>query len=318
MELMDKSLTHFLEKSSEPASYHIQVNLCHDVSLALSFLHCNKIIHRDLSSSNVLLINNVRAKVTDFGMARLIHSGNTRHTVTACPGTDVVLPPEAVDGTAIYTEKVDCFSFGVIIIQILTHKFSQPGNRKEVVQINHPWFPGGTVQANIPEVDRCQNHIREINPNHPLLWISLDCLKNNAGERPSAQELCQRIAALKQSSRYSTSSQENTYSVEQRINTTILPIRGTSQYQFSQQIRDLQQIIESQTNQLRGKGEVIEERDRIITAEWQRNQLLRQVVVEKDQQIREKNLEIRDKDNQLGNIKQQLKVSEEITAQFEK
>ena len=157
MELMDDSLTHFLEKSSEPTPYHVQINLCHDVSLALSFLHSNNIIHRDLSSNNVLLINNIRAKVTDFGMARLTPSVNTRLTVTTCPGTDVYMPPEAVDGTAIYTEKIDCFSFGVIVVQILTHKFPQPGNRKEMVQINHPQFPGGTVLANVPEIDRRQN-----------------------------------------------------------------------------------------------------------------------------------------------------------------
>ena len=52
MELMDESLTHFLESSTEPIPYHIQVNICHDVVLALSFLHSNKIIHRDLSSNN--------------------------------------------------------------------------------------------------------------------------------------------------------------------------------------------------------------------------------------------------------------------------
>ena len=315
MELMDESLTHFLEKSSELTPYNIQVNLCHDVSLALSFLHSNNIIHRDLSSNNVLLISNVRAKVTDFGMARLTPGVNTHLTVTTCPGTDVYMPPEAVDDTAIYTEKIDCFSFGVIVVQILTRKFPQPGNRKEMVQINHPRFPGGTVLANIPEVDRRQNHIREIDPKHPLLLISLDCLKDNAGERPSAQELCHRVAGLRQSTRYSDSvsfSQERAQRLEKRIP----PVRG--QYQFSQQIQDLQQIIESQMSQLKGKDGIIEERDRIIAAEQQRNQLLRQQIGEKDQQIREKELQIRDKENQLGNITQQLKVSEDIIAQFEK
>ena len=71
MELMDNSLTHFLESSPQPIPYHIQVNICHDISLALSFLHSNNIVHRDLSSSNVLVTGNIRAKVTDFGMARL-------------------------------------------------------------------------------------------------------------------------------------------------------------------------------------------------------------------------------------------------------
>ena len=92
MELMDDSLTHFLEKSSElTRAIPHPSQPCHDVSLALSFLHSNNIIHRDLSSNNVLLINNVRAKVTDFGMAQLTLSVNTRLTVTTCPGTDVYM-----------------------------------------------------------------------------------------------------------------------------------------------------------------------------------------------------------------------------------
>ena len=96
MELMDCSLTHFLG-SLQQIPYHIQVNICHDIALALSFLHANKIIHRDLSSNNVLLISNVRAKVTDFGMATLrVGEQATQFSHTVCPGTDVYMPPEAV------------------------------------------------------------------------------------------------------------------------------------------------------------------------------------------------------------------------------
>ena len=124
MELMDESLTHFLEMVNQSITYHIQVNICHDIALALTFLHANGIIHRDLSSNNVLMISNVRAKVTDFGMARLgdVNQGPqiSHLTFTVCPGTDVYMPPEAVQDQPIYTEKIDCFSFGVIIIQTLT------------------------------------------------------------------------------------------------------------------------------------------------------------------------------------------------------
>jgi serine/threonine protein kinase len=105
MELMDDSLTHFLENSPQPIPYHIQVNVCHDITLALSFLHSNGIIHRDLSSNNVVLIGNVRAKVTNFGMARLGDQNlqATQLTFTMCPGADVYMPPEAVQDKPEYT-----------------------------------------------------------------------------------------------------------------------------------------------------------------------------------------------------------------------
>ena len=130
MELMDKSLTHYLESSPQPIAYHIQANICHDITLALSFLHSNGIVHRDLSSNNVLLRGNILAKVTDFGMAKLgdLNPQATRYTFTMCPGTDVYMPPEAVKDEPVYTEKIDCFSFGVIVVQILTLKFPKPGN----------------------------------------------------------------------------------------------------------------------------------------------------------------------------------------------
>ena len=141
MELMDDSLTHFLESSTLPIPYHIQVNICHDITLALSFLHSNDIVHRDLSSNNVLLIGNIIAKLTDFGMARLgdLNPHATRFTNTMCPGTDVYTPPEAVQDKPVYTEKIDCFSFGVIIVQTLTREFPKPGDRQ--MKIYDPYYP---------------------------------------------------------------------------------------------------------------------------------------------------------------------------------
>ena len=157
MELMDDSLTHFLESSPQPISYHIQVNLCHDITLALSFLHSNGIVHRDLSSNNVLLHSNILAKVTDFGMARLGDQNPraTPLTFTKCPGTEVYMPPEAVQEEPVYTEKIDCFSFGIIALQILSRHFPEPSNRKKRVPINLPGLPSDTmVDVPIPETER--------------------------------------------------------------------------------------------------------------------------------------------------------------------
>ena len=203
MELMDCSLTHFLNHSLQQIPYHIQVNFCHDIALALAFLHANKIIHRDLSSNNVLLISSVRAKVTDFGMATFsVSEKMTQFSRTMCPGTDVYMPPEAVKEKPIYTEKIDCFSLGVLVVQILTQAYPAPRKRQETMDFSHK---GRKVMMIVPEVERRRNHIDLISSNHPLLVIALDCLNDLESDRPSAQEICEKVSSLKESAEYTDS-----------------------------------------------------------------------------------------------------------------
>ena len=114
------------------------------------------------------------------------------------------MPPEAVQDKPVYTEKIDLFSFGVIIVQTLTRQFPKPGDRLQEVEFNHSGLPRGTVCtcAHVPEIDRRQNHISQINPNHSLLPIALDCLKDKDNECSSAHQLCDRVADLKGKSDY--------------------------------------------------------------------------------------------------------------------
>ena len=76
------------------------------------------------------------------------------------------MPPEATRDEPVYTEKINCFSFGVIIVQILTRQFPKPGNRLERVELNHPGIQTGTVLVEVPEVEHQQNHISQVDPNH--------------------------------------------------------------------------------------------------------------------------------------------------------
>ena len=200
MELMDDNLTNYLKSSAQPLAYHIQVSICHDISLALSFLHRNGIIHRDLSSNNVLMYGNSRAKVTDFGMARLdgLNPRTTRPTYTMCPGSDVYMPPETTKAKPVYNETVDCFAFGVLVIQIVTRKFPDPGDRQKELHINHPGIQEGAIQVRVSEVERRQNHIRLVDTNHQLLPLALNCLKDRQDERPSAPEISRWCVALKE------------------------------------------------------------------------------------------------------------------------
>ena len=314
MELMDDSLTHFLENSPQPISYHIQVSVCHDISRALSFLHSNGIVHRDLSSNNVLLIGNIRAKLTDFGMARLgdLNPQATRFTNTMCPGTDVYMPPEAVQDKPVYTEKIDCFSFGVLAVQTLTREFPKPGDRQ--LTINDPRYPR-PIKMNVPEIERRQNHISRVDPNHPLLPIALDCLKDADGERPSAQQLCERLAALKETAKYKNASErvkdsrgkEGEYEQIQHV----IDQKDATIAEKEQQLRQCREELTQQIQQLeRDKQQIEQERNRTVQEKNQQHSRQIQELERAKQQA------IQEKERELGRVNQQLKESEKLIADF--
>ena len=308
MELMNDSLTHFLETSTQPIPYHIQVNICHDITLALSFLHSNDIVHRDLSSNNVLLVGNIRGKLTDFGMARLgdLNLHASRITNTMCPGTDVYMPPEAVQDKPVYTEKIDCFSFGVIIVQTLTREFPKPGDRQTI--FDDPRFPRGALKLCVPEIERRQNHISQIDPNNPLLPIALDCLKDRDVERPSAQQLCERVAALKETSKY-----ENAY---ERVSDSS---DKNGEYE---KIQSLQQNLEEKNSIIDKKEHQLRQcREELTQHIQQQNQQIKQLKRDKQQLEREMSEAIQEKlekERQLGRVNQHLEESEKLIADLGK
>ena len=131
MELLDENLTKMLEHSQRSLAYYVQVDICHDIASAVSYLHSNDLIHRDLSSNNVLIIAKRRAKVTDFGISKLAGAAPSMTPLTMCPGTQAYMPPEALDEPPVYTKKLDCFSEGVIMIQVCTRLWPEPGPRTE-------------------------------------------------------------------------------------------------------------------------------------------------------------------------------------------
>ena len=209
MELVDESLTRFLERTTGPLPYHTQLNICHDVALALAYLHSNNIIHRDLSSNNVLLIGEgSRAKVTDFGMSKLEGMNPRMTPLTMCPGTQAYMPPEALITPPRYSNKLDCFSHGVLAIQIATRQFPNPGDAHKYIDVEVPGYSGGQLLVQLPEIERRKKDIDLVDHNHPLLPLAFHCLKDKATERPSADELCGRLATIKGEQTY-------THSVEQ-------------------------------------------------------------------------------------------------------
>ncbi|KAF8006270.1 hypothetical protein BT93_K0534 [Corymbia citriodora subsp. variegata] len=90
-----------------------------DIAKGLNYLHedCRqKIVHLDIKPQNILLDENFNAKVADFGLSKLIDKGQS-HVVTTMRGTPGYLAPEWL--RAAITEKVDMYSFGVVILEIV-------------------------------------------------------------------------------------------------------------------------------------------------------------------------------------------------------
>lgn len=204
MELMDESLTHHLQQATQALPYHSQVNISYDIALALSYLHSNTIIHRDLSSNNVLLIGDgYRAKVTDFGLYRLIDTNPYVSPLSLSQGTLAYMPPEVLILPPDYSSAMDCFSLGVLLLQIATRKYPAPGDAHRCVEDDK--HPSGRVVEQIPEVERRSRDIDLLQPSHPLLTVSLDCFKDRKGERPSADVLCEQLASLKMEDMYTES-----------------------------------------------------------------------------------------------------------------
>ena len=198
MERMDTDLCHYLESCLQSLSYHLEVNICHDVALALSYLHAKNIVHRDVSSRNIVLkVDSITAKLIDFGVAT-----SDMTDLVNSPGNPIYMPPEAVMYPPNYCEKIDCFSFGVVMVEIMSREFPNPADLLD-------------RKIHVPEMERRKNIIHKIDPNHPLLLIALDCLKNKDVERPSAHQLCERIAALKETLQYTESARARPESVRE-------------------------------------------------------------------------------------------------------
>jgi len=103
------------------------IKIALQISEGLVFLHSNKIIHRDLKPSNILLNENLEAKICDLGLSRSFSKNSLFQT--PAPGTPFYTAPEMIKSYLLqseskydakpYDEKVDIFSFGVLLWRIL-------------------------------------------------------------------------------------------------------------------------------------------------------------------------------------------------------
>ena len=325
MELMDESLTRFLERSQQPLPYHVVVTLCHDIALALDYLHSNGVIHRDLSSNNVLLIAGSRAKVTDFGMSKLLSVNSRMTPYTTCPGTSVYMPPEALRDPPTYSKKIDCFSFGVIAIQILTRQFPDPGPASEMVEDQR--YRVGRIQVPIPDSERRKSHIDLIDPAHPLLPMALRCINYSEEDRPSAEVLCREIALLREAPRYTQSLEQ----AQQRGGAAQGSERRLREEnaQLSQQNCELRSQLETTSLELATTAQDLQATTQELQATTQELQQSTAALADSQRENQELRQELHDKEELLvagenqrlqclvRDKERQLRANEQVTAEFQ-
>ncbi|XP_011407187.1 PREDICTED: seven transmembrane domain-containing tyrosine-protein kinase 1-like [Amphimedon queenslandica] len=134
-ELMPTSLRKELETGG--LAYHAVLNISLDVACALNYLHLFKphpILHRDVSSANVLLqpmIGGWRAKVSDYGRVSLQPLARTCN-----PGNPVYSAPEAVNPRQ-HSPAMDVFSYGVCLIEMVLCQFPEERLRLKLLRGRH-------------------------------------------------------------------------------------------------------------------------------------------------------------------------------------
>lgn len=190
MEYLPTNLTTCIE-TYDFVPKEICYSILYDIALGLNYLHVQdpQIIHRDLSSNNILLTPNMNAKISDLGVAKMLNL-NQQVVMTRNPGTLVFMPPEVNTDNPEYGTSVDEFAFGVIMIHVLSRKLPQP-------QLGEKYFdPDSNRMIAVSELDRRKKYIDKIGADHPLMKLIIKCLCDDPHQRAHANEMVEYLAPL--------------------------------------------------------------------------------------------------------------------------
>ena len=172
-EIMDISLRDAYETKQltpDPSCEPVMLTIIRDVAVGLNYLHClpDPIIHRDVSSANVLLESKGphkwKTKISDFGSAN-----KARQAITRGTGILIYSAPESFkSANKAQTTKMDVYSYGVLFCEVMTCRFPDPSVFRDMVQ-----------------------KIRSRSP--PLYHIIRSCIKEDPNKRPIMKDVIERL-----------------------------------------------------------------------------------------------------------------------------
>ena len=201
MERLQGSLDELLENTVD-IPFSTKISVLQDVTRGLTHLHnrCPSVIHRDLSSRNVLLDAAMTAKIADLGNSRItdIPPGQLAQTMTqGIPGTLVYMPPEAFDSTCRYGAPLDMFSFGHLALFTANQVFP-----KDLLPPNYQDPLSKKLTART-EIERREQYISmlhaKFDKTHPLVTLIKSCLVYEPEKRPTARQALQKLEEMRAS-----------------------------------------------------------------------------------------------------------------------
>jgi uncharacterized protein YwgA len=150
----------------------------------------------------------------------------------------------------------------------------------------------GVIEMPVSETERRKNHIDQIEPNHALLLIAKDCIRFQEKDRPSSEELCQRLASLKESRKY----RESTYQIQDEAQS-----KSDQVLLLTQQLQDKDRRIHEMDDAISSKDRQVQDAYRALQQKENENTLLQQERASRERQLRQLN--------------QQLEEHEQVTAE---
>ncbi|XP_057743562.1 calmodulin-binding receptor-like cytoplasmic kinase 2 isoform X1 [Arachis stenosperma] len=195
-----------------------RLDIAIDVAHAITYLHMyidHPIIHRDVKSSNILLTENFRAKVADFGFAKQApdsDSGMT-HVSTQVKGTAGYLDPEYLK-TYQLTEKSDVYSFGVLLVELITGRRPIEPKFELRERITAKWamkkFVDGEATTVLdPRLDQTAANTLAL---EKILELALQCLAPRRQNRPNMKRCAEILWTIRKDYRELSASDFRSFS----------------------------------------------------------------------------------------------------------
>nr|GMC48594.1 probable L-type lectin-domain containing receptor kinase S.5 [Ipomoea batatas] len=185
----------FIGGETDPLSWELRCKIVSGVGYALQYLHNEfeqRVVHRDLKASNIMLDSSFNARLGDFGLARALDNERTSYTEgEGVAGTIGYIAPECLlTGKA--TEQSDVYAFGAVLLEVVCGQ--RPGTKIGGFQslVDWVWFlhrDGRILEA----VDKRLKEDFVVEEAKRLLLLGLACSHPIANERPRTSEVVQII-----------------------------------------------------------------------------------------------------------------------------